>query len=137
MKWAQSLIRISTFEVETLQKRLAEIVDLRVQVEVKMSLIEAAAEAEALRARTDAEAGWYLAGFREGVKLRVASFQAALDALAQEEAGARDALAQAFEELKKYEQVAENAKTAAAKETARRETAALDELGLRRLASRS
>ena len=133
MKWAQSLIRISTFEVETLQKRLAEIVDLRVQVEVKMSLIEA----EALRARTDAEAGWYLAGFREGVKLRVASFQAALDALAQEEAGARDALAQAFEELKKYEQVAENAKTAAAKETARRETAALDELGLRRLASRS
>ena len=137
MKWAQSLIRISTFEVETLQKRLAEIVDLRVQVEVKMSLIEAAAAAEALRARTDAEAGWYLAGFREGVKLRVASFQAALDALAQEEAGARDALAQAFEELKKYEQVAENAKTAAAKETARRETAALDELGLRRLASRS
>ena len=77
MKWAQSLIRISTFEVETLQKRLAEIVDLRVQVEVKMSLIEAEAEAEALRARTDAEAGWYLAGFREGVKLRVASFQAA------------------------------------------------------------
>ena len=137
MKWAQSLIRISTFEVETLQKRLAEIVDLRVLVEVKMSLIEAEAEAEALRARTDAEAGWYLAGFREGVKLRVASFQAALDALAQEEAGARDALAQAFEELKKYEQVAENAKTAAAKETARRETAALDELGLRRLASRS
>ena len=137
MKWAQSLIRISTFEVETLQKRLAEIVDLRVQVEVKMSLIEAEAEAEALRARTDAEAGWYLAGFREGVKLRVASFQAALDALAQEEAGARDALAQAFEELKKYEQVAENAKTAAAKETARRETAALDELGLRSLASRS
>ena len=137
MKWAQSLIRISTFEVETLQKRLAEIVDLRVQVEVKMSLIDAEAEAEALRARTDAEAGWYLAGFREGVKLRVASFQAALDALAQEEAGARDALAQAFEELKKYEQVAENAKTAAAKETARRETAALDELGLRRLASRS
>lgn len=137
MKWAQSLIRISTFEVETLQKRLAEIVDLCVQVEVKMSLIEAEAEAEALRARTDAEAGWYLAGFREGVKLRVASFQAALDALAQEEAGARDALAQAFEELKKYEQVAENAKTAAAKETARRETAALDELGLRRLASRS
>ena len=137
MKWAQSLIRISTFEVETLQKRLAEIVDLRVQVEVTRSLIEAEAEAEALRARTDAEAGWYLAGFREGVKLRVASFQAALDALAQEEAGARDALAQAFEELKKYEQVAENAKTAAAKETARRETAALDELGLRRLASRS
>ena len=137
MKWAQSLIRISTFEVETLQKRLAEIVDLRVQVEVKMSLIDAEAEAEALRARTDAEAGWYLAGFREGAKLRVASFQAALDALAQEEAGARDALAQAFEELKKYEQVAENAKTAAAKETARRETAALDELGLRRLASRS
>lgn len=133
MKWAHSLIRISNFEVETLQKRLAEIVDRRVQVEIRLSLLDAEAEAEAQRASTDAEAAWYLASFREGLKLRRAALEAVIDAFLQEEAGARDALAVAFEELKKFEQVAENAKLAAAKETARLETAALDELGLRRI----
>jgi flagellar FliJ protein len=41
-------------------------------------------------------------------------------------------LAEAFETQKKYEQVAESARLVELKETARRETAALDELGLRR-----
>ena len=49
-----------------------------------------------------------------------------------EETGARDALAEAFETLKKYEHVVTAARAAQAKEEARRETAELDELGLRR-----
>ena len=49
-----------------------------------------------------------------------------------EEQGARDALSEAFEALKKYEQVAESARLAQVKEALRRETAALDELGLRK-----
>ena len=44
------------------------------------------------------------------------------------------ALTLAFEEQKKYEQVAETIRLAQRKEAARRETAALDELGLRRAA---
>lgn len=131
-----SLIRISTHEVETLQKRLAEIVDRRTQREMQLAVIEAEAEAELHRARTDAEAGWYLIGFREGIRQRKATVQAELDAIALEEAGARDALGEAFEALKKYEHVQTIARTAARKETARRETAALDELGLRRVAAR-
>ena len=62
--------------------------------------------------------------------------QAQIDACIAEEAGARDALSEAFEALKKYEQVEANAKALAAKELAKRETAALDELGLRRKAVR-
>ena len=62
--------------------------------------------------------------------------QAHIDACIAEEAGARDALSEAFEALKKYEQVEANAKALAAKELAKRETAALDELGLRRRAHR-
>ena len=49
-----------------------------------------------------------------------------------EEAGARDALAEAFEDLKKYEQVAETTRLNKLIAAAKRETAALDELGLRR-----
>ena len=136
MKAVGSLIRLSTFEVEELQKRLAAIVDRRTQWELKMAVLEAEAEAELANARRDAEAGWYMVGFREGVKQRRKAIQDQIDSLIAEEEGARDALNQAFEGLKKYEQVAENAANAARREMAKRETAALDELGLRRVAAR-
>ncbi len=132
MKWAQSLIRISNFEVEEMQKRLAEIVERRCNVEIRLAVLEAEAEAELQQAQSHAEAGFYMAGFREGVKIRRAALNADLAVIGAEEEGARDALSEAFEALKKYEQVAANAKDAARKEDARRETAALDELGLRR-----
>ena len=134
MKWAQSLIRISNFEVEELQKRLAEVVERRSAVEIKLAVLEAEAEAELQSAQSNAEAGWYMAGFREGVKVRRQKLNDDLAVIAIEEEGARDALTEAFEALKKYEQVAANAKDAARKEAAKRETAALDELGLRRAA---
>ena len=134
MSWAQSLIKLSTYEVEVLQKRLAEIAERRMDAEMKRALLEAEGEAEALRAREDAEAGWYQVGFWEGLRARKATVQADIDRIVLEEAGARDALALAFEEQKKYEQVAENIRLAQRKEAARLETAALDELGLRRAA---
>ena len=134
MSWAQSLIKLSTYEVEILQKRLGEIADRRMQVEMKLAFLEAEGEAEAQRARQDAEAGWYQVGFWEGLRARKAVMQSQIDTIALEEAGARDALALAFEEQKKYEQVAEGIRLAQVKEAARLETAALDELGLRKAA---
>lgn len=132
MKAMKSLIRISNHEVENLQKRLAEIVDRRTTAELRLTVIAAEGEAELQRARADAEVSWFMAGFLEGLKLRMAEAQKVIDAIAQEEAGARDALSEAFEALKKYEHVAETARVAARKEADRRDTAALDELGLRR-----
>ena len=134
MSWAQSLIKLSTYEVEILQKRLGEIADRRMQAEMKLAFLEAEGEAEAERARHDAEAGWYQVGFWEGLRARKTHIQADIERIAIEEAGARDALALAFEEQKKYEQVAEGIRLARLKEAARLETAALDELGLRRAA---
>lgn len=131
MSWRQSLIRISHHEVETLQKRLAEIVERRSQAEVKLALLEAEAEAETRGAAHSAEASRDLAEFLRGVKIRRGILRAALAAIAAEEAGARDALSQAFESLKKFEQVAEMARLADEKEAARRETQALDEMGIR------
>jgi flagellar FliJ protein len=132
MSWAQSLIKLSTYEVEVLQKRLGEIADRRQQAEMRLALLEAEGEAEAESIRQDAEAGWYQLGYAEGLRLRKAAVQAEIDAILMEETGARDALAEAFEEQKKYEQVAESIRLRQAKEVVRRETAALDELGLRR-----
>jgi flagellar FliJ protein len=133
-KWADSLIRISNHEVETLQKRLAEIVGRRQTAEMKVAALDAESEAEATQAQGDVEAGWYMIGFRQGSKIRRDQALLEIDQILIEEAGARDALAMAFENLKKYEHVAEAAKVAKIKLAGKLETAALDELGLRRVA---
>jgi len=133
-KWAQSLIRISTHEVETLQKRLAEIVDRRSAAELRLTMLHAEAEAEKQDAVRDAQAGWYHIGFMQGWRWRRDAIVAEIAVIAQEEAGARDALAHAFEELKKFEQVAESTRLAAVKEEARKDAVTMDELGARRVA---
>ena len=133
--WAQSLIRISNYEVETLQKRLAEIAERRAGAQVRIAVLDAEAEAERDRARVDAEAGMMLGAYLNGWKARKAQAEGDLSVLDAEEAGARDALTGAFEELKKFEHVAETTRLNAILAAGRRETAAFDELGLRRRAS--
>jgi flagellar FliJ protein len=131
MTWRESLIRISNHEVETLQKRLGEIVERRRQGEIKLALLEAEVEAETQVLGRDAEAARDLADYMRGVGVRRGVLKAALAAIVTEEAGARDALTLAFESLKKFEQVAEMARLADAREAARRESQAMDEMGVR------
>ena len=132
MSWTQSLIKLSTYEVETLQKRLAEIADQRVAIEMRLGVLEAEGQAEQAAAAQDPQNGWRIVSYLEALKLRKAQVEAELRVVELEEQGARDALSQAFESQKKYEQIAEQAQTLALKEAGRRETAQLDELGLRR-----
>lgn len=132
--WAKSLIKLSTYEVETLQKRLADIADRRQQAQMHLALLTAQGEAEIAAARADPVHGWRITSYLEVLKVRKDAIQADIAAIALEEQGARDALAQAFEEQKKYEHIAEQARVLAAKEAGRRESAALDELGLRKAA---
>ena len=134
MSWAQSLIKLSSYEAEVLQKRLSEIVDRRVAAELKLVMLQAEGEAEIAFSAEEAAAGIYRAGFLDGLRLRKAKAQSDIDVILLEEQGARDALGEAFEAQKKYEQIAENIRVVERKELGRRETAALDELGLRRAA---
>ena len=132
--WAQSLIRISNYEVETLQKRLVEIAERRAGAELRIAVLDAEAEGERNRARMDAEAGMMLGAYLNGWKSRKAAAEGDLSVLDAEEAGARDALTGAFEELKKFEHVAETTRLNQLIALAKRETAAFDELGLRKRA---
>jgi flagellar FliJ protein len=97
-------------------------------------MLDAEAEAEAKNAEGDASAGWYMIGYREGYKRRKADMLVQVEQCQQEEIGARDALSEAFENLKKYEHVAEQAKVLAAKKLGAYESAQLDELSIRRAA---
>lgn len=133
--WAQSLIRISNYEVETLQKRLAEITARRASAEMRLAVLDAEVEVERERARTDGDAAMLLQAYLTGWKLRRAVAETDVAEIETEELGARDALTGAFEELKKFEHVAETTRLNALIAVAKRETAAFDELGLRRRAS--
>jgi flagellar FliJ protein len=132
MSWAQSLIRIREFEIETLRKRMGLVLQARAAGEAALAALDAEAAFEAAHARENAAAGWYLAGFRQGWKIRKDKAQADLNMVLMEEQGCRDALADAFTELKKVEQVAENQALAAAKLMNQRDQAAMDEIALRK-----
>jgi len=136
MKWADSLIRIAKHEVESLQKRVGEITSRRLASERRLEAMHAEAADEAERARSDPDAGWYQAGYMKGWRVMREQLNAQIAALKVEEAGAREALSKAFEELKKFEHVAEMARLADAKEQAKRESAAMDEMGLRKASGR-
>ena len=131
MGWQRSLVRIAGHEVEELRKRLVEILDRKAAAELKLAMLHAEVEAEKARADEDAHAGFYRLGYMEGWRMRRDAALAAIAEIEAEEGGCRDALSTAFENLKKYEHVEETARDAAAKERARRDGQAMDEMGQR------
>jgi flagellar FliJ protein len=133
-KWAHSLIRISTYEVETLQKRLAEITARRVSAEMRVATLDAEYAVERERAKDDPMALSLLPAYARGWKLRRDGAQGQVAVIAQQEQGAREALAQAFEAQKKFEHVAEMSRLQAIAEAGKREAAMLDELAIQRAA---
>ncbi|MBD3833659.1 flagellar export protein FliJ [Brevundimonas bullata] len=132
--WAQSLIRISNYEVETLQKRLAEVAARKAEAEMRVAVLDAEVEIERQNAHLDPSSGMMLQAYLKGWALKRADAEGLVAAVAAEEEGARDALTSAFEELKKFEHVAEAARLSKLVAAAKRETAAFDEMGLRRRA---
>jgi flagellar FliJ protein len=131
VSWQDSLIKLATYEVEARQQRLAEVGRRLADANIRLGVLIAEGEAEAQFAARDPEAAWRHGAYAPALKVRKAAIQAEIDAIEMEERGARDALSEAFEEQKKYEQVAENARVAEAKEANRRENAELDEVGMR------
>ncbi|WEK57113.1 MAG: flagellar export protein FliJ [Candidatus Brevundimonas phytovorans] len=132
--WAQSLIRISNYEVETLQKRLAEVAARKAEAEMRVAVLDAEVEIERQNARLDPTSGMMLQAYLKGWALKRADAEGLVAAVGAEEEGARDALTSAFEELKKFEHVAEATRLSKLLAAAKRETAAFDEMGLRRRA---
>lgn len=132
--WAQSLIRISNYEVETLQKRLAEVAARKAEAEMRVAVLDAEVEIERQNARLDPASGMMLQAYLKGWAMKRADAEGLVVAVGAEEEGARDALTSAFEELKKFEHVAEATRLSKLLAAAKRETAAFDEMGLRRRA---
>ena len=131
MSWRESLVRLADYRVEELRKRLAVLVDQRISLETALILLQAEAEGEQMHDLDDAEAGWWRVGYLQGWRQRRDDLTRRLEQAKGEELGARDALSEAFEDLKKFELVSENAHVARRAASAKVERAAMDELGLR------
>jgi flagellar FliJ protein len=97
-------------------------------------VLDAEAAVERERCEADPEAGVWWGAYHAGWMRRRDAAVVELDAISAEEAGARDALARAFEEQKRFEHVAEIGRLAELAEDSRRETAELDEAGRLRAA---
>ena len=130
-KWAKSLIRLSTFEVETLQKRLAEVVTRRTHAEMKLATLDAEYELECVRAAEDPMLSHSLSAYKRGFHHRRDAAAGDLDLITMEEDGVRDSLGLAFEDLKKFEHVAEITHLKQVANDKRAENAMLDEVSLR------
>jgi len=135
MSWRRSLVKLAGFQVEELRKRLAEVMERKAEAEMRLAFLHAEAQAESLRAAADAEAGWYRMGYLDNWRVRRDAILAEIAAIAAEEAGARDALADAFAEQKKFEQVEDSHLQQVRKTAQKLENAAYDELGSRRAAA--
>ena len=136
-KWVKSLIRISTFEVETLQKTLAEVVTRRTHAEMKIATLDAEFEVETARAREDYSLSMHMPAYKKGWDARRQVAAGDLNLIAHEERGIRDQLTEAFEELKKFEHVSEVTKLNRLRQELARENAAMDEAALRMSYSRA
>lgn len=130
-KWAKSLIRLSTYEVESLQKRLADVVTRRTHIEMKIATLDAEYELECVNAAANPMFGSHMAAYKHGHKLRREAQQSELQLIMQEEEGVRDQLSYAFEDLKKFEHVAEVTQLRRLVAEKKVENAAMDEVALR------
>jgi len=130
-KWAKSLIRLSTYEVETLQKRLAEVVTRRTHAEMKLATLDAEYELECVNAAANPMFGGNLVSYKHGYRIRRDAQQGDLDLIQREEEGVRDQLSYAFEDLKKFEHVAELSQLRRLATEKKVEDAAMDEVALR------
>lgn len=131
MRGLATLIRAQRWRVDAMRREIGELEGRAADLRAACGRFEVEVIEEQARARDDAVGRFaYAGGYAQAVIARRAALaQAVLDAEA-EIAARRQALADLFAELKRYEIVRDQREARAAAEEARRETMAADELGL-------
>jgi flagellar export protein FliJ len=136
LSWMESLLRVRNFEVELLRKRLAVILLEKNAVESQIDALDAEREREAAYALQHPESMMNFRTYSEHLKRRKADAQARAQALSLEEVGCRDALLEAFTEVKKIENLAEAKAEEDRLSSLRIESAELDAIAARKASLR-
>jgi flagellar export protein FliJ len=132
MKKLGSLIRVHRWRVDEARRKLAGLEKLADELRGRAGALDAEVEGEKRGAGRDYELGRFYGAYAQFAVERRNRLARSLAELQVEIAAARDALAAAFEELKRYETTAERQLRAEAAEEARAEQARFDDVGLSR-----
>ena len=136
MKSLGSLIRIHRYRVEQRQQTLAEIGARKRAALDHLAALEAEIERETANAGGVEGAAAFYAAYAQAARLRRETIARTIASFDAEAETARAQLQEAYEALKKYEFVDAAAKSEAAREAARLEQQALDEIAITRIGRR-
>lgn len=129
-KGLKSLIRLSDSALNERRRELNAIEERELEIKRQLDELEAEKRREqSLFSQIEVGAFAY-SGYAQGTIHRRKELERKLDALQPELERARDALSEAFQELKRYEIALDLRKKAEAAEEARKTTLALDEISL-------
>ena len=130
MKPFQSQIRLHKWTVDEAQRRLGELVRLAERLRQDLADLEAEAKREQELAAQSFEASLTYGAYAERVIERRETLNRSIAEVDGQVEQARDALKDAFAELKKFELAAEAAEERTKKKREQREQAALDEVAI-------
>ncbi|MDW3208028.1 MAG: flagellar FliJ family protein [Alphaproteobacteria bacterium] len=126
----ETLIRLAGSEVDEARRGLQKVLAEEDRIRADIAALEASIEAESDLIRRQPELSGSFGLFLARAKVRRGELDTMLDDVLPRVEAARDVLAEAFANQKKYEIAKENRESAASEEARRREGIALDEIGL-------
>ena len=130
MKGLKSLIRLHKFRLDERRRGLQELETLRLRLDAALVRLEAEVRAEKRTVETAPEMAFAFADYAASARDRRDKLVDSIDETKQQIEQAREAVNEAFQELKKYEITQANRERMAARRAARLEQAELDEVGL-------
>ncbi|MCM0021053.1 MAG: flagellar FliJ family protein [Tagaea sp.] len=129
-KGLKSLIRLSDSALTERRRELNQVEEREAEIKRLLDELEEEKRREQALSREIEAGAFAYSGYAQGTIQRRKELERKLDALQPELERARDALSQAFQELKRYEIALDLRKKADNAEEARKATLALDEISL-------
>ena len=130
MKGLPGLIRLNRWKVDEQRRKVTELELLAEELAGQLADLKAQVEREGREAGTDVEARRAYSAFLQGALARRDKLRGSIDDLHVEISAAKDALADAYRELKSYEVAQANRDRREAQKQALRERVKMDEIGL-------
>lgn len=125
-----SLIRLHRWKVDERRRILADLEELGIEMRGRLERLEADIEHEQEIARKTAEAARHYPAFAAAMTQRRDTLKRSIENVNQQIAHAREVLAEAYRELKKYEIAEDGRRRQLRHDADRREQSALDEIAI-------
>jgi flagellar FliJ protein len=126
----KGLIRLARWQVDERRRELATLEEFAAKLAEERRRLEAEDERERAAATASPEAAFSYPAYARVMRERRLKLQQSQDEVAGQVARGRDALAEAFQDLKRYELAAEHRAKLAEQREARRQQQTMDDLGI-------